>query len=789
MIATPTPKAAKQKREKPSRAMSKIGAVDKAAVLAFIAKYPARATKRDIAKAFGLKNEHRNALKSLLLELEADGALNRQGKKLTRPDILPSVSVLVITGRDDDGGLLAEPLVVPEGQDAPTIQIKTSSAPKTRTPGIGDRVLARIITPDEEGGTLSAKIMKVLDAERARTLGVIRTVGKTGERRIAPIDRKQAEYRIHDGDLAKAKDGDLVEVEAVKSSKTGRLGLPLGKIMNVIGTVASEKAVSMIAIHDHGLPYIFPDDVLAEAAEADIQPYAKREDWRDVPFVTIDPADAKDHDDAVFAKPDPHPDNLGGYIVDVAIADVAAYIMPNGAMDLEAEKRGNSVYFPDRVIPMLPERISNDLCSLRENEDRPALNMRMIFSSDGQKKSHSLHRITMRSVRRLSYQEAQHAFDDEAGPRSKDIAGTVLKPLLAAYKIALKGREKRQPLDLDLPERKLEIDEMGRVAGIYIPPRLTAHRLIEEFMIQANVCAAETLERRKLHLIYRVHEPPPLAKQEMLRDFLKTIGITIPLGSALEPRKINGILASVVGTEHQDVVNQIVLRAQSQAIYATDNNGHFGLNLARYAHFTSPIRRYADLTVHRALINAAGLSDSPIPYPDDKTLGSIAENISVSERRASAAERDTVDRLIAYHLADRVGATLDGVISGVSRGGVFVRLGDLGTDGFVPVSTLGNEYFHHDEAAMAFIGADSGLGFRLSDKVEVRIKSVEPLTGSVELEMVSEGQDLGLQTTSFHKSTRKHAGRPRFGKTSGARSGGKGPSGPKRTAKRAGRSR
>ena len=735
------------------------GTVDRAAILAFIAANPARANKRDIAKHFGLKNEHKPALKALLMDLEQEGLLLRQGKRLQHADALPPVMVLAIVGRDDDGGLIATPASHDRDE---SVQVSISKQPSGtgRIAGIGDRVLARLTAHSAEEGTVwTAKVLKVLDADRSRSLGVLRTVVATGERRVAPIDRKQPEYKLT-GDAPNARDGDLIEVEPLRTGSRGRMGLPSARFVARIGSVDSEKAVSMIAIHDHGIPHVFPDAVLVEAENLVPQAFSKREDWRDLPFVTIDPVDAKDHDDAVFARPDTDPANAGGHVIDVAIADVAAHVLPGSAMDAEALKRGNSVYFPDRVIPMLPERISNDLCSLREGEDRPALAMRIVIDKTGAKRRHSLHRVMIRSCRRLAYQEAQAAFDGAPGSRAADIAETVLKPLHDAYLCLKRARERRAPIELDLPERKLTLDETGRVAGVSIPDRLDAHKLIEEMMIQANVAAAETLERKRVHLVYRVHQPPSLAKQESLRDFLKTLGMSIPLGATLEPARINQILANVRGTEHEEVVNQMVLRSQSQAIYAIENHGHFGLNLGHYAHFTSPIRRYADLMVHRALVNAAGLVDQPLPYPDAGRLAAIAEDISVCERRAMAAERDTVDRLIAHHLADRVGDTISGTIGGVSRAGLFVRIGDMGADGFVPVSTLGDEYFHFDEAAQAFVGATSGRGFRLADAVDVRIKAVQPLAGAIELEMVSKGRDLRLKPMSFHKSKRLGRAKP-----------------------------
>ena len=465
-----------------------------------------------------------------------------------------------------------------------------------------------------------------------------------------------------------------------------------------------------------------------------------REDWRELPLVTIDPPDAKDHDDAVHAEPDPNPDNPGGHIVTVAIADVASYVRPGSALDHQALDRGNSVYFPDCVVPMLPERISNDLCSLREAENRPALAVRMIFAVDGRKLRHTFHRVMMRSAAKLSYSQAQSAIDGKPDDQSGPLLESVLKPLWAAYMSCRTARDSRGPLDLDLPERKLVLTPDGAVDRVIVPPRLDAHRLIEEFMIQANVAAAETLEAKRTPLIYRVHDAPAMEKLEALRELLKTLDIELASGN-LRPAHFNRILQRVDGSEHASLVNEVVLRTQAQAEYVAENYGHFGLNLRRYAHFTSPIRRYADLIVHRALIRALDLG--PDGLPDRVTvveLNEVGTRISAAERRAMAAERETVDRLIAHFLFDRVGATFTGRIAGVTRSGLFVKLDETGADGFIPAATLGLDYFAHDETARALVGAATGESYRLGDHVEVKLIDAAPIAGALKFEMLSEGR-------------------------------------------------
>ena len=536
--------------------------------------------------------------------------------------------------------------------------------------------------------------------------------------------------------LGRAQEGDLVSVTVMRS---GGYGLPRARVSEVIGSMKGEKAVSLIAIHAHGIPNVFPADVLAEAKAARPASMSNREDWRTLPLVTIDPADAKDHDDAVHAEADPDPANKGGFIVTVAIADVAYYVRPGSPLDREALKRGNSVYFPDRVVPMLPERISNDLCSLREEEDRPALAVRMVFSADGHKRSHHFHRIMMRSAASLSYVRAQEAFDGRARGLDGRV-GAALAELWAAYQALSRGRDARDPLNLDIPERKVIVGKDGAIERIVVPERLEAHRLIEEFMIQANVAAAETLEAKKSPLVYRIHDAPSLAKLEALREFLASIELSLPKSGNLRPSNFNRILALAANSEHGPLLHEVVLRTQAQAEYSPENIGHFGLNLRRYAHFTSPIRRYADLLVHRALIRALKLGAGGLPEGIENELPVIAAQISAAERRAMAAERETVDRLVAHWLADRVGATFHGRISGVTRAGLFVKLDETGADGFIPMRTLGSDYFVYDEGRHALIGRRTGEMHRLGDSVDVRLVEAAPLAGALRFELLSEGR-------------------------------------------------
>jgi ribonuclease R len=732
-------------------------------ILKYIAENPDRSGKREIARAFSLRGDDRVWLKHLLQDLEQEGLLEKRRKRLIRPGALPHVLLLEIVARDPDGDLLARPADSGVG-NGESILIR-SGKPGRGTPaaGIGDRVLARIFPNDDgPGPAYTARVMKVLEHQKTTVLGVFRIAGN-GQFRIDPVERRQPELVIEPGERNGAEPGDLVEVEPTSSA---RYGLPRGKVRAVLGSLTNEKAVSMIAIHAHEIPYIFPPEVIAEAEAAKPATLKGREDWREVPFVTIDPADAKDHDDAVHAEPDADEKNTGGHIVSVAIADVAAYVRSGSALDREALKRGNSVYFPDRVVPMLPERISNDLCSLKEGVARPALAVRMTFSADGRKLRHSFHRVMIRSVARLAYPQAQAAIDGAPDDRTGPILDDVLKPLWAAYEALKRGREERAPLELDLPERKILLKPDGTVDRVIVPDRLDAHRLIEEYMIQANVAAAETLEGRKQPLVYRVHDAPTLAKQEALREFLATLNLSLARGPQLRPQQFNQILSRVEGEDHQHLVNEVVLRSQSQAIYSPENIGHFGLNLRRYAHFTSPIRRYADLIVHRALIGALGLGADGLTEAEQGRLEEIAALISATERRAMAAERETVDRLIAGHLATRVGDEFEARISGVTKAGLFVQLPQFGADGFIPVSSLGGDYYIYDEVSRSLVGERTSKGYQLADQVEVRLAEVTALAGSMVFEIITPPRSMARAMTSFHKgkrragATRRRAGTP-----------------------------
>lgn len=690
------------------------------------------ADKAAIARAFGLKGADRRALRDLLKELQGQGALGRRGRRgFAEAGALPEVGVVDVVERDPDGDLLVK---LTKGEDAPLVVLAPDrQAEAGQAPGLGDRLLVRFVR--DADGQVEARLIKRLGQSAHRVLGVVRKARR--EVRVEPVDRRSKDSLVlPDFAAADLRDGDLVVAQVGPAER--RYGPHRGKVLEVIGREDEPRAASLIAIHAHGIPTGFSQAAEAEAEAAEPPTLSGREDLRDIPLITIDPADARDHDDAVYAEADTDENNPGGWIVWVAIADVAAYVRSGSALDHEARDKGNSVYFPDRVEPMLPERLSNGLCSLREGENRATLAVQMVFGADGRKRSHRFVRGLMRSAAKLSYEQAQAAIDGAPDDKAGPILETILRPLWGAYLTMKKGRDARSPVGIESTERKVVIDSDGQIASITPRSSLDAHKLIEEMMIQANVSAAETLEAKRSPLIYRIHDAPSPEKLMALGEFLATLGINWTRGETVRTERFNRLLDLVRDTPNAEIVNEVVLRTQMQAHYSDENIGHFGLNLQRYAHFTSPIRRYADLIVHRALIRALGLGDDGLTDRDLAQIKSTAEMITFAERRAMAAERDAMDRYIAAYLADHVGAEFDGKITGVTRFGLFVRLADTGADGLVPVSTLGGEYFVHDDKAHALVGERSGARWPLGMTVRIRLAEATPVTGGLVFEMLSD---------------------------------------------------
>ncbi|WP_299704877.1 ribonuclease R [uncultured Tateyamaria sp.] len=727
----------------------------KSEILDWISANPTLTAKRDIAKAFGIKGAARIDLKRLLKELEAEGHLEKRKKTYQDPDRLPPVSVLQVEEPDGDGDLFARPMEWQgEGVEPKILVLPRASDPAL---GPGDRILARLTLVKDSDHNYEARLIRRIGTNPRRILGVFRAGAEGG--RIMPVDKgSDKEWSVPAGATHGAKDGELVEAE--QAGPKNRIGLPRARIVERLGDPSAPKAVSLIAIHEHGIPDAFPDPVIAEADAQKPKGLKGREDLRDMPLITIDPSDARDHDDACYAHADDDPKNEGGHVIWVAIADVAAYVTPGSALDREAKKRGNSTYFPDRVVPMLPDRLSGDLCSLHEGVPRACIAVRMQIDAHGEKIGHSFHRGLMRSPASLHYEEVQAAIDGHPNDRTKPLLEPVLRPLYAAYAALVEARKRRQPLELDLPERQIVLDEDGTVRSVAFKDRLDAHRLIEEFMVLANVAAAETLIAKKTPLLFRNHEEPSPDKLDSLRETAQAAGLTLAKGQVLKTAHLNRLLAQAADTEDAELINISTLRSMTQAYYSPQNFGHFGLALRSYAHFTSPIRRYADLIVHRALIAAHGWGKDGLTPEDIENLEKTGTHISDTERRSMVAERDTTDRYLAAYLSERVGDELEGRVAGIAKFGIFVKLDDSGADGLIPMRSIGAEYFHFDREANTLMGSDTGMIIGLGQRATVRLAEAVPVTGGIALELLTlDGQALprGRRSPAGRSPRRKPA--------------------------------
>ncbi|MGE5504780.1 MAG: ribonuclease R [Actinomycetota bacterium] len=695
-------------------------------VLDFIRSQPGRVGKRELARAFNLKGGDKIELKALLKELEVEGSIQRgQKKRFARPGALPEVAVVEVTGTDTDGELIARPLVWEEEGRPPRIFVAPFRRGEAAV-GVGDRVLAKLRRV--QGDIYEAKPIRIVGAAKARVLGVYEPF-PDGTGRIRPTSRKEkADYAVPRGEAGGAEAGELVLADILP----GRFyGLRQAAVKERLGRLGAPKSVSLVAIHANDIPFEFPEAAIEQAEKCGPAHLGHRTDLRSVPLVTIDGEDARDFDDAVWAEPDPDPKNPGGWHCLVAIADVSWYVRPDDALDREAYKRGNSVYFPDRVVPMLPEQLSNGWCSLKPNEERPCMAAEFWIDKDGNKLRHRFLRGLMRSAARLTYEQVQNARDGNPDETTGPLVGPVLTPLYGAWAALFEARKARGVLELDLPERKVVIDEAGKVVSIQPRARYDSHRLIEDFMIQANVCAAETLEKVHQPCMYRVHDQPSPEKLEGLREFLGSMDLRLAKGQGLRPEMFNRILEAVADTPNAHLVNEVILRSQAQAVYTPENLGHFGLGLARYAHFTSPIRRYADLLVHRALVTGLKLGEGGLPADAVARFPDAGEHISATERRAATAEREAVDRYVTAFLSDRVGASFAAKISGVTRFGLFVTLDETGADGLVPIGMLAEDYYIHDEIHHCLVGKRTRKTWQLGQRLTVVLHEANTLTGSM----------------------------------------------------------
>ncbi len=681
-------------------------------ILEFIQTSDQPAGKREIARAFGLHGHDKIALKQLLGDMADEGLIDSApGRAFHKLGGVPKVTVLRVTDVDDSGTAWA----VPERWDAegPEPRLRLIERGKGAV-GVGDRVLART---EEKGNGFVAHPMKKLLKGSELVLGVVH---KEGGLWLRPVDKKDRR-ELPISDVGKAEVGDLVLAE-----KTGRPPRITARVTDVLGDPFAPRSFSLIAIHKLGIPHVFSRETVDEAVRVAKTPLGEaREDLRHLPIVAIDPADARDHDDAVWAEADPA---TGGWRAIVAIADVSFYVRTGSSLDVEARKRGNSVYFPDRVVPMLPEELSADMCSLKEGQDRGALVCHLSISKDGQVTGSRFTRAVIRVAANIAYEDAQAAIDKAS---EHALTETALRPLSDCWHALYAARGKREPLDLDLPERRVVLDEKGRILDVAPRERLDAHKLIEDYMIAANVAAAKALEAKKTPVMYRVHEPPSREKLVALKDFLKTFNLEFALGQVIRPATFNHIIDRIGEADWKPQVMEQILRTQTQAYYAPSNAGHFGLSLGSYAHFTSPIRRYADLVVHRALVRAYGLGEGGLTDREADEMETLGTLISQYERRAMEAERDTVDRYVAAFLSERVGELVDCRITGVQPFGFFVTVEGLGGDGLVPVSTLGTEYFRYDEAARVLRGEDSQTEFSSGQRLQLRLLEANPVSGGL----------------------------------------------------------
>jgi ribonuclease R len=732
-----------------ARKPTRTGLPSRQQILDFIASSDTPAGKREIARAFGLSGHDKIALKALLHDMADEGLIDSSpGRAFHQSGGVPKVTVLRIVDVDESGAAWA----VPERWEAdlpePRLRVLERKG-RGSALGVGDRLLART---EQRGNGWAAHPMKKLAKGSELVLGVVHQEAQGFW--LRPVEKKERR-ELPISDIGPAQQGDLVLAE-----KVGRPPRLTARVSEVLGDPFAPRSFSLIAIHKHGIPHEFPDSVIEEAERVARQDLGKREDLTHVPIVAIDPADARDHDDAVWATPDDDPGNEGGWKAIVAIADVSFYVRSGSALDKEARKRGNSVYFPDRVVPMLPETLSAEICSLKEGEDRAALVCHLQVSREGQLKSWRFSRARVRIAANIAYEDAQAAIDSSLGqerievssptcsmpeieaeepPVDPAIVESTLKPLWACWRALFAAREKRAPLELDLPERHVVLDEKGRIASVAPRERLDAHRLIEDYMIAANVAAAKALEAKKAPVMYRDHEPPSREKLVALKDYLKTFGVEFALGQVVRPATFNHIIERMGEADFRPQVMEQILRSQTQAYYSPDNKGHFGLALGSYAHFTSPIRRYADLIVHRSLVRACGLGEGGLSDSEAQSMEVTGELISQLERRAMEAERDTVDRYVAAYLSERVGELVDCRITGVQPFGFFATVEGLGGDGLVPVSTLGEEYFRYDEASQSLVGEESGDRFSPGQRLKLRLAEANPVSGGLRFELPDSG--------------------------------------------------
>lgn len=701
-------------------------------ILKAVSEYPDRYDNKTLARFLQVKGPDRRLLRQLLSDMVENGLLDKsKNKTFKKTDDLPGVMVIKILDIDEHGDMIGKPEIWKKQTPAPQIIVKESSSNVRKssrnrfTVGVGSRALCQIKKID---GLIIGQVIKRLGSGPSKQLGILQQNGRGWL--IQPVNKKSRHVYKPVKVPDEAKLNDLVWFQA---SRRNIKETRLAEITEIIDSTRKGNIATMISLYEHNVPIGFPEDVISQAKALKLPKISKSHiDLRHLDLITIDPDDAKDFDDAITASPTKE----GGWDVWVAIADVAAYVTPDSPLDIAARLKGNSVYLPDTVEPMLPHILSSNLCSLKPNEDRACLAVNILFNENGEKVAHRFCRGIMRSIARLTYMQAQESHKKNYGEHTQTV-NRAIQNIFGAYASIKNTREKRAPLNIELPERKVHIDKKGNVSGITLKERFDAHKLVEEFMIQANVAAAEALSEKNIASLSRLHEPPKREKLVSLADYLSVLGLKLSAGERATTQKLNELLKKAETKGLSESVGMAVLRSQSQAIYDAENKGHFGLNLSHYTHFTSPIRRYSDLIVHRALIKAFDLGGDGSTKSEISRLKETAEHISNTERRAMAAERDAKDRYIASYLENKVGIIFDARITGVTKFGLFITLDETGADGLIPSRSLGREYFILDEKRKSLIGSDSGKTYKFGRKIKAKLIESTPITGGLIFEMQS----------------------------------------------------
>jgi ribonuclease R len=680
------------------------------AILAVLAEQASLMKTETLAHALGLRSEQDvDALTKRLAAMVRDGQLlqNRRGgygvaQKL---DLIPGVVLANAEGygflRPDEGG---EDLYLSPAQMRPVLH--------------GDRVLGSVVGVDRRGRRQGA-IVEVLERRSSRLVG--RVIVENGLVLVSPDDRRvHQDILIRPGEDRGARAGQIVIAE-ISDPPTQQRG-PMGRILAVLGERLTPSIIVEMAIASHDLPNHWPDDVLRQAAEVEPEvgaaEIAGRTDLRALPLVTIDGEDARDFDDAVYAEP-----NAQGFRLIVAIADVSHYVRAGSVLDAEAYLRSTSVYFPGFVVPMLPETLSNGICSLNPKVDRLCMVCDMQIDRDGEVTRSKFYDAVMRSHARLTYTRVWQAVGEKLADARAELADLLprLEHLHQLYKLLAKARQKRGSIDFESTEVKFRLAASGEVIQVGSEPRNDAHKLIEECMIAANVEAAKFLIKKRIPAPYRVHEPPPASKYEDLLEFLREFKLKLPPAGEVKPADFAALLKKIRNRADVSLIESVLLRSQSMAVYQPENTGHFGLALDAYAHFTSPIRRYPDLLVHRAIRHAIGGGKGADYLYSPTQMGSMAVHCSHNERRAQEAERDVDERYKCAWMEKHIGSEFDGVVSGATSFGLFVELSESKITGLVHITQLPNDYYHFDPVRHTLSGERRGLQFRLGDRVRVQV--------------------------------------------------------------------